>query len=82
MAKRRTRNIHDDHGTSLIEYVLLVALLAVMGVTSLNAVGAGMSATFSKAALVAAGGEMTKDTLNGTDPCLDLNGKPGMCPIE
>ena len=38
----------SECGANLVEYALLVALIAVMGVASINAVGTGTSQVFSE----------------------------------
>jgi len=41
------RFLRDEHGATAVEYGLLTALISIAVMASLNAVGAGISNTFS-----------------------------------
>ncbi len=45
----RYRALRDDRGASLIEYALVLALIAMVCVTALTALGSATSGTFSEA---------------------------------
>ena len=72
MDKRRTLNIHDDRGASMLEYALVVTLIALMGTASMSALETGLSEPMDTVAAALAGRIGPSDQLCGNDALPNL----------
>lgn len=50
MINTRTAMLRDDQGATMVEYGLMIALIAVVCLIAVAAIGTGMNATFNTVA--------------------------------
>ena len=65
-----SRFVRDESGATAIEYGLIAALIAVVIITAVTAVGTALSSTFSTVAL-GAGGVTTNDADSAREGAVD-----------